>query len=208
MKECPTCSCAHDKPGSYCSRACANKQRTHSKLSRQKRAIAAKESWASRSEDDRSKLREKLRSISFVRAQSAVPRWKDAAIPWCQLGADSRRMRVIHEQSGRCVCGISEWRGVSITLEVDHIDGDHANNARENLIALCPNCHSITPTFRGKNKPAKRVSDDELARAIKSEASIRLALISVGLSPRGGNYKRAKRIRELLAHDGAPCLGA
>jgi len=39
-----------------------------------------------------------------------------------------------------------------IPLELDHIDGNHQNNALDNLRLLCPNCHSLTPTFRGKNK--------------------------------------------------------
>jgi Zn finger protein HypA/HybF involved in hydrogenase expression len=51
-------------------------------------------------------------------------------------------------------CGISEtWNGKFLTLELDHIDGNNRNNSLDNLKILCPNCHSQTPTFRGrKNK--------------------------------------------------------
>lgn len=45
-----------------------------------------------------------------------------------------------------------EWMGAPIPLELDHIDGDRTNNLIENLRVLCPNCHSMTPTYRGKNK--------------------------------------------------------
>ncbi len=45
-----------------------------------------------------------------------------------------------------------EWMGKSITLELDHIDGDRFNNEFENLRILCPNCHSQTPTFRRQKK--------------------------------------------------------
>lgn len=39
-----------------------------------------------------------------------------------------------------------------IPLELDHINGDHSDNRIENLRILCPNCHSLQPTHRGKNK--------------------------------------------------------
>ena len=43
-----------------------------------------------------------------------------------------------------------------LPLELDHINGDHHDNRLENLRVLCPNCHSLTPTHRGRggnNKP-------------------------------------------------------
>lgn len=42
--------------------------------------------------------------------------------------------------------------GRSLTLQVDHIDGDNRNQERTNLRFLCPNCHSQTPTFGWKNR--------------------------------------------------------
>ncbi len=49
-------------------------------------------------------------------------------------------------------CGFNTWLGEPIPLELDHIDGDKFNNIFENLRLLCPNCHSQTPSYRGKNK--------------------------------------------------------
>lgn len=50
-------------------------------------------------------------------------------------------------------CG---WKKVSedgrIPLELDHINGDRNDNRLENLRVLCPNCHSLKPTHRGRNK--------------------------------------------------------
>lgn len=53
-------------------------------------------------------------------------------------------------------CGISEWNGGKITLELHHKDGNHTNNRLENLEILCPNCHSQTENFRFKNKKHNR----------------------------------------------------
>lgn len=52
-------------------------------------------------------------------------------------------------------CNISEWNKKPISLELDHINGDPLDNRIENLRILCPNCHSQTSTFRGKNNLKK-----------------------------------------------------
>ena len=39
-----------------------------------------------------------------------------------------------------------------VPIEVEHIDGDWQNNKLSNLTLLCPNCHALTPTFRGLNR--------------------------------------------------------
>src|SRR3989344_3586321 len=39
-----------------------------------------------------------------------------------------------------------------LPLELDHINGDRHDNRLENLRVLCPNCHSLKPTHRGRNK--------------------------------------------------------
>ncbi len=49
-------------------------------------------------------------------------------------------------------CGLKEWLGKPIPLELHHIDGNHFNNTIENFQLLCPNCHAFTDSYRGKNK--------------------------------------------------------
>lgn len=48
-------------------------------------------------------------------------------------------------------CGISEWNGKSIKLELHHENGKHDDNRLCNLKLLCPNCHSQTDNFRALN---------------------------------------------------------
>ena len=49
-------------------------------------------------------------------------------------------------------CGISEWNGKHLVCQLDHINGIATDHRLENLRILCPNCHSQTDTFCGKNK--------------------------------------------------------
>ncbi|MGH2920060.1 MAG: HNH endonuclease signature motif containing protein [Solirubrobacteraceae bacterium] len=48
-------------------------------------------------------------------------------------------------------CGLAEWRGQSLRVTLHHINGDGYDNRLENLAFLCPNCHSQTPNFSGRN---------------------------------------------------------
>ena len=48
-------------------------------------------------------------------------------------------------------CRISEWNDNPLVLQLDHINGIKRDNRIENLRFLCPNCHSQTDTFAGKN---------------------------------------------------------
>lgn len=50
------------------------------------------------------------------------------------------------------ICGITEWLNNPISLQLDHKNGNNRDNRLENLRFLCPNCHSQTDTYAGKNK--------------------------------------------------------
>ena len=93
-------------------------------------------------------------------------------------------------------CNIYEWNNKPICLELDHIDGNNKNNNMDNLRLLCPNCHSQTINFRGRNINTGKikVSDEELTQALHETNNIRQALLKVNLTPKGENYKRASTL--------------
>lgn len=65
------------------------------------------------------------------------------------------KKRLISEgvKENKCeICEITEWLGQPMTMHLDHINGDSHNHTYKNLRLLCPNCHSQTDTWCGKNK--------------------------------------------------------
>lgn len=148
-KICPKCGIEHNKSGVFCSRSCAN-SRKFSKEARKKKSVSNKKFWDSLSEEEKDKKKKILKDACpydpSKYAESLMTQ------DWDAIGCQGKRLRVLLEQNGCCnSCGIFEWRGKLITLELEHKDGNNGNNNRENLEALCPNCHSQTKTWRGRN---------------------------------------------------------
>ncbi len=67
------------------------------------------------------------------------------------------KARLLREglKQGRCeTCGISEWRGRPLSLQLHHVNGDGLDNRLENLQLLCGNCHSQTSNWGGRGARA------------------------------------------------------
>jgi hypothetical protein len=65
------------------------------------------------------------------------------------------KRRLIKEQLlpyACAVCQISDWQGKHLSLQLDHINGVNNDDRLENLRLLCPNCHSQTATYSGRNR--------------------------------------------------------
>jgi predicted RNA-binding Zn-ribbon protein involved in translation (DUF1610 family) len=65
------------------------------------------------------------------------------------------KKRLVSENILEYVCyecgNTGEWNGKKLILQLDHINGKHNDNRLENIRFLCPNCHSQTLTYSGKN---------------------------------------------------------
>jgi len=87
-----------------------------------------------------------------------IERWKEGLESglWVSGTVSNPIKRYLLEKYGeQCQqCGWSERHKITgrVPIQIDHIDGDFTNNMENNLRLLCPNCHSLTPTYGGLNK--------------------------------------------------------
>lgn len=65
----------------------------------------------------------------------------------------SIKKRLLKQYGNKCWdCGLEQWLGVPIPLELEHIDGDNRNHSKSNVSLLCCNCHALTPTWRNRKR--------------------------------------------------------
>jgi Zn finger protein HypA/HybF involved in hydrogenase expression len=203
MKKCKNCginnAIKYSKytTGEFCSSKCARSFSTKEK--RKEINIAVSKKLLGRIGISRFYSEEKWQEIKEKR--NSIYKEKLLNADFNTLGEDTIRKRILIEQNNACnKCKLSEWLGKKIILELEHIDGNHYNNERNNLEMLCPNCHSLTPTWRGRNKRnnlnRNKINDEQLLKALLiNNFNMRQALISVGLAAKGGNYGRCHRLK-------------
>jgi hypothetical protein len=93
-----------------------------------------------------------------------IDRWKkgqETGITGKYYTSKHIRRYLFEKYDNKCAkCGWSETNKFSgkIPLEIEHIDGDYRNCLEENFTLLCPNCHSLTKTYKGANKGKGRAN--------------------------------------------------
>jgi hypothetical protein len=106
------------------------------------------------------------------------PPLESVLVPGALRGTGRLKRRLVDEGVlfPECsACRRTQWCGRQIPLELDHVNGDRTDNRLENLRLLCPNCHALTPTYRGRNigREPREVLHDA-APAPRDEARARL----------------------------------
>ncbi len=155
MKQCPRCSREfEEKSGvyikTYCSRKCAN-VRVQTDHSKQKKADAMAKYYASLSGEELTIRQEQWMETGSKTRATRLQQLLAADLQ--ELGYGAIRKRILIEQAYKCNrCSLTTWLGEKISLELEHKDGNPKNNTRSNLECLCPNCHALTPTWRGKDR--------------------------------------------------------
>ena len=107
------------------------------------------------------------------------------------------RRRIIAENLLEYKCSscnnTGEWLNQPLSLQLDHINGINNDNRLENLRWLCPNCHSQTDTFAGKNiDMAEQLDKDYITAQLKNYPSARQLLIGLGYAVNGNNLYKVK----------------
>lgn len=143
--KCNKCGKEHDGSfgsGKFCSRACANSRiRTEETKKKISEGILKSEWWLKCDYSHNS---------SDEKIEKQRETWK-AKRNFNTAHIFSIKKWLKEERGHKCEeCGIEEWNGKRLPMEVDHIDGNTKNNELTNLKVLCPNCHSQTPTWRKK----------------------------------------------------------
>lgn len=145
-KECSTEIPRNHRKRTFCNRSCAaaynnNKKRRGSKI---KECLNCKKPLS----NSRKKYCDnhcQQRHTFIVKYE----KWKSGSN---EFTASMCKKFLIHENGYQCEkCGISEWMGEYLTLELDHVSGDSEDNSDGNVRLLCPNCHSQTDTYKAKN---------------------------------------------------------
>lgn len=91
-------------------------------------------------------------------------------------------------------CKLDTWLDSTIPLELHHIDGNHRNNNLENIQILCPNCHSLTRNYRGKNKKPSLVSIQQIKEAILESETIGQVINKLGYLSNASSYHKIRTI--------------
>lgn len=149
MKICPKCSTAHEKPGTYCSRTCAN-SRIWSDDDKHKKRLSVLKTMGREYIPTVPKVKKDYSNAAVFTENSCYPRHR--------LKERIIKQELLDHSCQECGLG-HEWNGKPIVLQLDHINGINNDHRLQNLRFLCPNCHTQQDTYAAKNIKNKNVGE-------------------------------------------------
>ena len=187
--KCPKCLSEHTKPGKFCSRKCAN-SRIFTDSSKMKKS-ASNKLYYENVDAEIIQARTVKSVIAQRKKHDDTVINGDFEIP----SKESKRKRILHEQEQSCnICKIPQkWNNKFLSFQLDHISGDRRDESRKNLQMICPNCHSQTDTYCGKN--GTKVTNKEIANALSETVNNHKLCMLLGLNPSMHTYARINKIR-------------
>jgi hypothetical protein len=107
------------------------------------------------------KLNARTRQLSGMKGRSDGVRCTDSEIFTETSTVSSvtvrKRYLALRDITYYCdLCKIDTWNNSRLTLQMDHINGNRRDHRLNNLRLLCPNCHSLTDTYGGKNRGCRK----------------------------------------------------
>lgn len=192
MKQCPKCPNLHDKPGIYCCRKCAN-SRIFSEASKTLKSIKSMAAFERLTEEDL-----KMRSSKITETAKDTRKLKLEKHNFDNLSVVLKRERILSEQNNICnLCPQTlTWNGKPLKFQLDHISGNRKDETRSNLQMICPNCHSQTDTYGGKN--GVKVTNKQIEDALATSENNHCVCVKVGLNPSAHAYERINKIRNKI----------
>lgn len=82
------------------------------------------------------------------------------------------KSRLIREglKENKCeMCGITEWNGKELNMQLHHKNGNHKDNSFNNLQMLCPNCHAQTESYCGKSSKKHHNKENKIVKSKQSK---------------------------------------
>jgi 5-methylcytosine-specific restriction endonuclease McrA len=156
---CENCGIDHDGSfgsGRFCSSKCARSFSTKNKRHEINKKVSASLTGRKLSESHVEKIKQLWETDAFRNHPRRQPTPIEKVL--VENGPFTSKYvkdRIINEgiKSYICEeCGIDSYKGKPLTLQLHHVNGVHNDHRIENLQILCPNCHSQTDNFAGKNR--------------------------------------------------------
>lgn len=151
--------------------------------------------------------------------ESRIQAWLDGSWDGCRSsGALSSTIRNFLLEESNYTCSLCGWNAINKILgyspvEIDHIDGNYSNNMRENLRVICPNCHSLSDTYKALNKDGRghrawraKYNQYDLISEVKEKSTTNICPVCSKTKSRGATMCSSCRSSEIENNSDYPSV--